>query len=135
MRLLVIMLFLIAIKVFANDNLAGKSLICGYGKNKDFYEAYLFFKDKYVSKFLFLEKNKFRIRQNEKKHYFLSNDFINLKPFKINRKNLQVIDTEYDEIVGLCHIAPSHEKAAKFMNDFLNRTQESYNKILEGYEI
>ena len=81
MRLLVIILFLIAIKVFATITLQARALYVDTEKNKDFYEAYLFFKDKYVSKFLFLEKNKFRIRQNEKKHYFLSNDFINLKPF------------------------------------------------------
>ena len=71
----------------------------------------------------------------KKKNISLSNDFINLLPFKINRKNLQVIDIEHDKIVGSYYIAAFHKKATKFMNDFKNRTQESYNKNLYGYEI
>ena len=108
----------------------GKGLICTYGKNKDIYEAYLFFNEKYISMFLFLENNKFSVRQNEKKNYSVTNDFINLLPFKIHKKNLQVINTEFNRIIGSCEIVNSHEKAMEFMHQIKNKYQNKIDKNL-----
>jgi hypothetical protein len=123
------------VSVFSNNNLAGKGLICAYGKNKDVYEAYLFFNNNYISKFLFLEKNKFRIRENEKRNYSVTNEFINLLPFKIYKKSLQVLDTEFDKIIGTCNLVNTHKEATNFMNKFKTESQESYDKALKGYEV
>ena len=67
---------LLSTNVFSGNNLAGKGLICAYGKNKDVYEAYLFFSKNYISKFLFLEDHKFRIRENEKRNYSTTSEYI-----------------------------------------------------------
>ena len=57
MKLLICLLFFVSFNNFSYENqLSGKSLICAYGKNKNVYEAYLFFNKNFVSKFLFLEK-------------------------------------------------------------------------------
>ena len=67
-----LLLLLILFSSLANSKSPeGKGLICAYGKNKDVYEAYLFFNKQYISKFLFLENNTFKIRQNEKRNYSL----------------------------------------------------------------
>ena len=135
MRLLLSLIFLISIKVHSNEKiLAGKSLICAYGKNKDVYEVYLFFNKYFISNFLFLENHKFRIRENEKKTYSLSSDFINILPFKIHRKSLEVIDIEYDKIIGSCQLSPTHKQAINFMKDFKKRSQEIYNNNLDALE-
>ena len=106
----------------------GKGLICTYGKNKDIYVAYLFFNEKYISMFLFLENNKISIRQNEKRNYSVNNDFINLLPFKIHKKNLQVINTEFNRIIGSCEIVNSHDKAMQFMHQIKNIYQNKIDK-------
>ena len=69
MKYLLILLILFSTQAYSKSP-DGKGLICTYGKNKDIYEAYLFFNEKYISMFLFLENNKFSVRQNEKRNYF-----------------------------------------------------------------
>ena len=124
-----LLLLLILFSSLANSKSPeGKGLICAYGKNKDVYEAYLFFNKQYISKFLFLENNTFKIRQNEKRNYSLTKEFINLLPFKIHKKNLKVIDTEFNRIIGSCEIVNSHNKAMEFMHKLKNKYQ---NKIDE----
>ena len=58
---------LIAIEAFSINDLEGKALICSYGKNLTNHEIYLFYKNSYASKYLFLENHNFKIRTNEKK--------------------------------------------------------------------
>ena len=104
--------------------------MCAYGKNKDVYEAYLFFNKKYISKYIFLENNEFKIRQNEKRNYTITNDFINLLGFKIHKKNLLVIDTGFNRIVGSCEIVNNHGKAVEFMRYLKNIYQIKIDKNL-----
>ena len=50
------LVFLIAIFIksaFSINNLEGKALICSYGKNLTNHEIYLFYKNRYASKYLF----------------------------------------------------------------------------------
>ena len=129
MKYLLILLILFSTQVYSNSP-EGKGLICAYGKNKDIYEAYLFFNKKYISKFLFLENYKFRIKQNEKRSYYITNDFINLFPFKIHKKNLLVIDTEFNRIIGNCQIVSSHNKTMEFMYQLKNMYQNKIDKKL-----
>ena len=129
MKYLLILLILFSTQVYSNSP-EGKGLICAYGKNKDIYEAYLFFNKKYISKFLFLENYKFRIKQNEKRSYSITNDFINLFPFKIHKKNLLVIDTEFNRIIGNCQIVSSHNKTMELMYQLKNMYQNKIDKKL-----
>ena len=48
MKYLLILLILFSTQAYSKSP-DGKGLICTYGKNKDIYEAYLFFKKKYIS--------------------------------------------------------------------------------------
>ena len=129
MKYLLILLILFSTQVYSNSP-EGKWLICAYGKNKDIYEAYLFFNKKYISKFLFLENYKFRIKQNEKRSYSITNDFINLLPFKIHKKNLLVIDTEFNRIIGNCQIVSTHNKTMELMYQLKNMYQNKIDKKL-----
>ena len=129
MKYLLILLILFSTQVYSNST-EGKGLICAYGKNKDIYEAYLFFNKKYISKFLFLENYKFRIKQNEKRSYSITNNFINLLPFKIHKKNLLVIDTEFNRIIGNCQIVSSHNKTMELMYQLKNMYQNKIDKKL-----
>lgn len=129
MKYLLILLILFSTQVYSNSP-EGKGLICAYGKNKDIYEAYLFFNKKYISKFLFLENYKFRIKQNEKRSYSITNNFINLLPFKIHKKNLLVIDTEFNRIIGNCQIVSSHNKTMELMYQLKNMYQNKIDKKL-----
>tara|TARA_A100001011_G_scaffold360126_1_gene407178 strand:+ start:770 stop:1174 length:405 start_codon:yes stop_codon:yes gene_type:complete len=129
MKYLLILLILFSTQVYSNSP-EGKGLICAYGKNKDIYEAYLFFNKKYISKFLFLENYKFRIKQNEKRSYSITNDFINLLPFKIHKKNLLVIDTEFNRIIGNCQIVSTHNKTMELMYQLKNMYQNKVDKKL-----
>ena len=129
MKYLLILLILFSTQVYSRSP-EGKGIICAYGKNKDVYEAYLFFNKKYISKFLFLEKNKFTIRQNEKRNYSMTNNYINLLPFKIHKKKLQIIDTEFNRIIGSCEIFKSHNKAMEFMHQLKNMYQNKIDKNL-----
>ena len=129
MKFLLILLTLFSTQAYSKSP-EGKGLICAYGKNKDVYEAYLFFNKKYISKFLYLENYKYRIKQNEKRSYSITNDFINLIPFKIHKKKLQVINTEFNRIIGSCEIVNSHDKAIKFMHQIKKVYQNKIDKNL-----
>ena len=129
MKYLLILLTLFSIQAYSKSP-EGKGLICAYGKNKDVYEAYLFFNKKYISNFLFLENYKFSIKQNEKRSYSITNDFINLLPFKIHKKNLLVIDTEFNRIIGNCQIVSSHNKTMELMYQLKNKYQNKIDKKL-----
>ena len=129
MKYLLILLILFSTQAYSKSP-EGKGLICAYGKNKDVYEAYLFFNKNYISNFLFLENYKFRIRQNEKRSYSITNDFINLLPFKIHKKNLLVIDTEFNRIIGNCQIVSTHNKTMELMYQLKNMYQNKIDKKL-----
>ena len=129
MKYLLILFILFSAQLYSKSP-SGKGLICAYGKNKDVYEAYLFFNKNYISKFLFLENNKFKIRQNEKRNYSVTNNFINLLPFKIDKKNLLVIDTEFNRIIGSCQKVSSHDEAMEFMHQLKNMYQNKIDKRL-----
>ena len=127
MKFLLILLTLFSTQAYSKSP-EGKGLICAYGKNKDVYEAYLFFNKKYISKFLYLENYKFSIKQNEKRSYSVTKDFINLIPFKIHKKNLLVIDTEFNKIIGSCKIVSSHNKTMEMMYQLKNMYQNEIDK-------
>ena len=129
MKFLLILLTLFSTQAYSKSP-EGKGLICAYGKNKDVYEAYLFFNKKYISKFLYLENYKYSIKQNEKRSYSITNDFINLIPFKIHKKNLLVIDTEFNKIIGSCQIVGSHNKTMELMYQLKNIYQNKIDKKL-----
>ncbi len=129
MKFLLILLTLFSTLAYSKSP-EGKGLICAYGKNKDVYEAYLFFNKKYISKFLYLENYRYSIKQNEKRSYSITNDFINLIPFKIHKKNLLVIDTEFNRIIGSCQKVSSHDEAMEFMHQLKNMYQNKIDKRL-----
>ena len=129
MKFLLILLTLFSTLAYSKSP-EGKGLICAYGKNKDVYEAYLFFNKKYISKFLYLENYIFSIKQNEKRNYSITNDFINLIPFKIHKKKLLVIDTEFNKIIGSCKIVSSHNKTMEMMYQLKNMYQNKIDKKL-----
>ena len=129
MKFLLILLTLFSTQTYSKSP-EGKGLICAYGKNKDVYEAYLFFKKKYISKFLYLENYIYSIKQNEKRSYSITNNFINLIPFKIHKKNLLVIDTEFNKIIGSCQIVSSHNKTMELMYQLKNMYQNKIDKKL-----
>ena len=127
MKFLLILLTLFSTLAYSKSP-EGKGFICAYGKNKDVYEAYLFFNKKYISKFLYLENYRYSIKQNEKRSYSITNDFINLIPFKIHKKNLLVIDTEFNKIIGSCKIVSSHNKTMEMMYQLKNMYQNEIDK-------
>lgn len=129
MKYLLILLTLFITQAYSKSP-EGKGLICAYGKNKDVYEAYLFFNKKYISKFLYLENYEFIIKQNEKRSYSMTNNFINLIPFKIHKKNLMVIDTEFNKIIGSCQIVSNHNKTMELMYQLKNMYQNKIDKKL-----
>ena len=129
MKYLLILLIFVTTQVYSKSP-EGKGLICAYGKNKDVYEAYLFFKKKYISKFLYLENYIYSIKKNEKRSYSITNNFINLIPFKIHKKNLLVIDTEFNKIIGSCQIVSSHNKTMELMYQLKNMYQNKIDKKL-----
>ncbi len=127
MKFLLILLTLFSTQAYSKSP-EGKGLICAYGKNKDVYEAYLFFNKKYISKFLYLENYIYSIKKNEKRSYSITNNFINLIPFKIHKKNLLVIDTEFNKIIGSCKIVSSHNKTMEIMYQLKNMYQNEIDK-------
>ena len=135
MRFYLFFLLLFSTQIFAQNNISGKSLICKYGKKGNIYEAYLFYKKKYISKYLFLEKDTYRIRNNEKRAYKLTSDHIKIKPFLIDKTNLEVLDTEFDVIIGNCEIYNNHETAINFMKELSNKMQKAINDSLGRKEI
>ena len=118
------LVFLIAIFIkpaFSINNLEGKALICSYGKNLTNHEIYLFYKNRYASKYLFLENHNFKIRTNEKRKYYLSEKNLTLKPFKINLDSLTVFDTELNKTIGKCKIVVNHKIKSQNKYDNLIR--------------
>ena len=135
MKIYLCILFFSLNQVFANNTISGKGLICNYGSDEDMYEVYLFYEKKYVSKYLFLEKNTYKIRENEKRNYDITKNYIELKPFKINKKNFNVIDTEFKKIIGNCETITTHDKAMEFIQELKNKKQINVNKFLGREEI
>ena len=135
MRFYLFFLLLFSTQIFAQNDISGKSLICKYGKKGNIYEAYLFYKKKYISKYLFLENDTYRIRNNEKRSYNLTGDHIKIKPFLIDKTNLEVLDTEFDVIIGSCKIYNNHETAINFMKELSNKMQKAINDSLGRQEI
>ena len=134
MKYLLILLFLFSNQGFVNS-LDGKGFICTFGKKKNIYESYLFYEKKYISKYLFLEKGSYKIRENEKRNYSITKSFINIKPFLINKESLKIIDTEFNRIIGSCEIVISHNKANNFMHELKNIYQKKIDKKLGREEI
>ena len=104
-------------------------------KKKNIYETYLFYEKKYISKYLFLENDTYKVRENEKRNYSINKNFINIKPFIINKESLKIIDTEFNRIIGNCEIVNSHKKAINFMNELKNIYQNRIDKKLGKEEI
>ena len=127
------LVFLIAIFIkpaFSMNDLEGRALICSYGKNLTNHEIYLFYKNRYASKYLFLENHNFKIRTNEKRKYYLSKKNLTLKPFKINLVSLTVFDMEYNKTIGKCRIVKSHKLANNFMINHKIKSQKKYNYLI-----
>ncbi len=135
MKIYLCILFFSLNQAFANNTISGKGLICNYGSDEDMYEVYLFYEKKYVSKYLFLEKDTYKIRENEKRNYDITKNYIELKPFKINKKNFNVIDTEFKKIIGNCETITTHDKAMEFIQELKNKKQFNVNKFLGREEI
>ena len=135
MKIYLCILFFSLNQVFANNTISGKGLICNYGSDEDMYEVYLFYEKKYVSKYLFLEKDTYKIRENEKRNYDITKNYIEVKPFKINKKNFNVIDTEFKKIIGNCETITTHDKAMEFIQELKNKKQFNVNKFLGREEI
>ena len=91
MKYLIFLIFIFIKPAFSVNDLEGRALICSYGKNLTNHEIYLFYKNSYASKYLFLENHNFKIRTNEKRKYYLSKNDLTLKPFKINLEHLTVL--------------------------------------------
>ena len=135
MKIYLCILFFFINQVFSKSTINGKGLICNYGSESDIYEAYLFYEKKYVSKYLFLEKDTYKIRENEKRSYDNSKNYIEIRPFKIDKKNFNVIDTEFEQIIGNCRIIKTHKKAMKFMQELRKKRQININELLGREEI
>ena len=127
MKYLLILLILFSTQTYSKS-LEGKGLICAFGEKRNIYETYLFYEKKYISKYLFLEKNTYKVRKNEKRNYHITKNFINIKPFIINKKSLKIIDTEYNRVVGNCEIVNSHDEAIKFIHQLKNIYQNKIDK-------
>ena len=118
------LVFLIAIFIrpaFSMNDLEGKALICSYGKDLTNHEIYLFYKNRYASKYLFLENHNFKIRTNEKRKYYLSEKNLTLKPFKIYLASLTVFDMEFNKTIGKCKIVVNHKIKSQNKYDNLIR--------------
>ena len=129
MKYLIILLISLATKAYSNSP-EGKGLICAFGKKGNIYETYLFYDKKYISKYLFLEKDIYKVRKNEKRNYFITKNYIDIKPFIIIKKSLKVIDTEFNRIIGSCKIVNTHGEANKFMHHLKDIFQNEMDKDL-----
>ena len=134
MKYLLIIFILLSTQAYSRSP-EGKGLICAFGKKRNIYETYLFYEKKYISKYIFLEKDTYKIRNNEKRNYSLTKNFINIKPFIINKKSLKIIDTEFNRIIGSCEIVDSHTKAIEFIKQLKNIYQNKIDKNLCIIEI
>ena len=134
MKYLLILLLFFSAQTYSKSP-EGKGLICAFGEKRNIYETYLFYEKKYVAKYLFLEKDTYKIRENEKRNYFISKNFININPFIISKKTLKIIDTEFNRIIGSCEIVNSHKKAIKFMHQLKSIYQNKIDLSLGRIEI
>ena len=130
MKYLVFLIAIIIKPAFSINDLEGKALICSYGKNLTNHEIYLFYKNRYASKYLFLENHNFKIRTSEKLKYYLSKKNLTLKPFKINLDSLTVFDMEFNKTIGKCKIVVNHKLADNFMINHKIKSQKKYNNII-----
>ena len=130
MKYLVFLIAIIIKPAFSINDLEGRALICSYGKNLTNHEIYLFYKNSYASKYLFLENHNFKIRTNEKRKYYLSKNDLTLKPFKINLEHLTVFDMEFNKTIGKCKIVDNHKTADNFMINHKIKSQKKYNNLI-----
>ena len=130
MKYLIFLMVIFIKPVLSFNDLEGKALICSYGKNLTNHEIYLFYKNRYASKYLFLENHNFKIRTNEKKKYYLSKKDLTLKPFKINLEHLTVFDMEFNKTIGKCKIVDNHKIADNFMINHKTKSQNKYNHLI-----
>tara|TARA_S200000501_G_C20468071_1_gene588158 strand:+ start:211 stop:615 length:405 start_codon:yes stop_codon:yes gene_type:complete len=129
MKYLLILLIFVSTKVYSKSP-EGKGLICAFGEKRNVYETYLFYEKKYISKYIFLENDTYKVRKNEKRNYFITKNFINIKPFIINKKSLKIINTEFNRIIGSCEIVSSHNKAIEFIHQIKNIYQKKIDRNL-----
>tara|TARA_E500000178_G_scaffold117014_1_gene116972 strand:- start:117 stop:521 length:405 start_codon:yes stop_codon:yes gene_type:complete len=129
MKYLLILLIFFSTQVFSKSP-EGKGLICAFGEKRNVYETYLFYEKKYISKYIFLENDTYKVRKNEKRNYFITKNFINIKPFIINKKSLKIINTEFNRIIGSCEIVSSHNKAIEFIHQIKNIYQKKIDRNL-----
>lgn len=129
MKYLLIILLLFSAQTYSK-NPKGKGLICAFGKKRNIYETYLFYEKKYISNYIILEKDIYKVKKNEKKNYSVTKNFIDIKPFIINKKNLTIVDTEFNKIVGSCEIVNSHNKAIEFIHQLKKIYQYKIDKNL-----
>ena len=129
MKYLLVLIILFSTQLYSKSPI-GKSMICVFGKKKNFYETYLFYEDKYISQYLFLENDIYKVRKNEKRKYSVSKNFINMNPFLIDRKKLTIIDTEFNRIIGKCKVVDSHNKAIEFIHELKDIYQNRIDKNL-----
>ena len=130
MKYLIFLIFIFIKPAFSVNDLEGRALICSYGKNLTNHEIYLFYKNSYASKYLFLENHNFKIRTNEKRKYYLSENDLTLKPFKINLEHLTVFDMEFNKTIGKCKIVDNHKIADNFMINHKIKSQNKYNNLI-----
>ena len=129
MKYLLILIILFSTKVYSKSP-EGKGLICAFGKKGNFYETYLFYEKKYISKYLFLNNDTYEVRKNEKRNYSITSNYITIKPFLINKKSLKIIDTEFNRIIGSCEVVDSHKKAIEFIHQLKDIYQNKIDKNL-----
>ena len=129
MKYLLILLILFSTQTYSKSP-EGKGLICTFGEKRNIYETYLFYEKKYISKYIFLENDTYKVRKNEKRNYFITKNFINIKPFIINKKSLKITNTEFNRIIGSCEIVNSHNKAIEFIHQIKNIYQKKIDENL-----
>lgn len=133
MKYLLILLTIFSKTAFSTS-IEVKGLICAFGEKRNVYETYLFFEKKYISKYLFIKNDTYEVRQNEKRNYSITKNFINIKPFLINKNSLKIIDTEFNSIIGSCEKVDSHKKAIEFIHQlkekYQNKIDQSRGRIL-----
>ena len=129
MKYLVFLIVIFIKPAFSINDLEGKALICSYGKNLTNHEIYLFYKNSYASKYLFLENHNLKLGLMKKK-YYLSKKDLTLKPFKINLEHLTVFDMEFNKTIGKCKIVDNHKIADNFMINHKIKSQNKYNNLI-----
>ena len=80
MKYLIFLIFIFTKPAFSVNDLEGRALICSYGKNLTNHEIYLFYKNSYASKYLFLENVPNLLSHNDGKTW----EFMKRKIAKLN---------------------------------------------------